>query len=145
MQRRFASFECRPRHIVITGRAWHEGGSAEAAGEACRRTRSGGVVAAASIRRWRAGRVSRPALPSSGSPGVIDATRSVVSFAACATGCAVHTSATSAANAQWQATAVRESRIFMIVPFVPGPAARRARGYRVDCRDGDGRVSRRIP
>jgi len=69
----------------------------------------------------------------------------VVSFAACATGGAVHTSATSAANAQWQATAVRESRIFMIVPFVPGSAARRARGYRVDCRDGDGRVSRRIP
>lgn len=73
MQRRFASFECGPRHIVITGRAWHEGGSAEAAGEAWRRARSGGVVAAASIRRWRAGGVSRPALPSSGSPGVIDA------------------------------------------------------------------------
>ena len=42
MQRCFAAFECRPRHIVITGRAWHEGGSADAAGDACRRARSGG-------------------------------------------------------------------------------------------------------
>jgi hypothetical protein len=95
MQRRFAAFVCKPRHIVITGRAWHDGGSADAAGDACRRARSGGVVATASIRRWRAGGVSRPALPSSGLPDVIDATRSAWSFAACATGGAAHASATS--------------------------------------------------
>lgn len=118
MQRCFAAFECRPRHIVITGRAWHEGGSADAAGDACRRARSGGVVAAASIRRWRAGGVSRPALPSSGLPGVIDATCSASSSAACATGGGVaHTSATSAYR---QATTVRDARIFMVIPFVPG-------------------------
>ena len=65
------------------------------------------VVAAASIRRWRAGGVSRPALPSSGLPGVIDATCSVSSLAACATGGGVaHTSATSAYR---RATTVREA------------------------------------
>ncbi|MDR9084260.1 hypothetical protein FEP36_05834 [Burkholderia multivorans] len=39
----------------MTGRAWHDGASAEAAGDGRRRARSGGVAAAASIRRWRAG------------------------------------------------------------------------------------------
>ncbi|MGS0893933.1 hypothetical protein ACVBGC_15550 [Burkholderia stagnalis] len=131
MQRCFASVERAPRHLVMTGRAWHDGGSAEAAGDACRCTRSGGVVAAASMRRWRAGGVSRPAALSIRLPCAFDATDGASPFAACATGGAAHANAISAYR---PATAVRESRILILV-FIRLPDA-------VDCPDLDPASSR---
>ncbi|CAB3755258.1 hypothetical protein BPA30113_01414 [Burkholderia paludis] len=134
MQRRFASAGRTPRHIVMTGRAWHEGGSAEAAGNAGRCARSGGVVATASMRRWRAGGAA--GLPS-GWSGAVDAIRGAASCVACATEGAAHASA---ASAYRQATAVREPRRLRVIRDVPGPVARRACGACVDCTDGEGRA-----